>query len=246
MSEQAVQYGVISHISPQQVVQAAKVRMGILGDNTADPIIEYFVQEGVRHTDTSLLLVKKPVKLCIENGIAELPCDYKQFISLVLLKETDSNADGGNNDNCQPILYVDRGFLASCECDGNSPQFSDYMSSFEIIDDKIKFHRIDDSVTSAMLTYQGFNVDGGTDFIAIHPDYERGVASYAAYMYMMAFPEAFSQQTFMVKMGEFKKTWLAQKKWLSSQAAIKNFNENKYYIRNLMNAMLTPKNEYWK
>lgn len=225
-----------------QVVSSTLADLGLMSDNNYSVLIEKWINEGVRHTGTNQLFVKKPATLTVENNRATLPPGFRRMLGLRFVSvEEVTNADGSTSQRtvCLPMLYLDRDFMTNeCGCDtSHSNFFANYVNSFQIVDNEIVFFSPILDGTKVELSYLAIQTDDNCIYL-IYSDFERALSAYARMKFLQAFPEVKGQFTPML-LQMASREWVAQKRWLKGLATMDEFTKNKYMIRMLSLAWFT-------
>ncbi len=251
--------GDYNHISIDQIVASAKMRLRI-GDSGEDDIfLERYANEGARHFDSLSTFVKRQCDLELVNGKAKLPNGFYQMLAV------------GSCDAVTGFVnywYVDQPFLETCGVDmqGN---FIAAGGLFQIQDGYIYVtvganysnnHGTSVLGTSGSTTTNASSVASGPVFITnnikiafigmnvddngmmvVYSDMERGLVAYCVWMYMLDSPAGkYTPQ----QISANEQIWINQKKWYKSIQFQNNFRNNKRAIASVTNAWISKKDWY--
>jgi hypothetical protein len=237
--------GYNSTITIDQVIASVQADLGIMGDNSYSIVIEKWINEGLRHTGTNQLFVKRPAILTLQDGRAELPVGFRKLLGIRAKAPYTITTPGGTAEQrirYLPMLYLDTNFINECgitvnDTEVNSQQglgYRNYLSSYQIVGNEIVANGTIPDGTEIQISYLGFSVDEDCMLI-IRSDFERALSAYARYKFWTAFPER-KPQFSMTLMQDAKREWSNQKKWLKALATSEEFNNNRYMIRQLSKA----------
>lgn len=218
-------------ITIDQVISSAKGDLGIIDNNFYDVLLEKWINEGCRHLSTNQLFVKKPIKLTVTNNRATLPSDFRRFLGLRYMQDTqlvNPNNSTTTTTVCVPLLYVDDQFADDCGCDLGLYNWGSFAAKFQIIGSEIIFKQNVVDGSQVELSYLGFAIDDNCMLI-IRPDFERALSAYARMKFLQAYPEVKGNMS-MALLGEAKREWINQKKWVKAMAVTNEFFNNKYQI----------------
>ncbi len=199
------------------------------------------INESVRHVDLLTLFQKKTAILDVKNNIACLPCGFYRMIALRF----------GQPPFCGTAIYVDIPFANSIGCcggnvaNGTSGIFA-FSNSFQIQGSNIVFNQavnfdingnfMPDPITKCYIAYYGFDVDEDGLF-NLYADMERAIVAYVCWKYAR---QNFKEYPTAVR-NEYRQEWIAQKKWLKSNAYYNNFMDTRWQIAEQSNAILVDK-----
>lgn len=251
-----IQDGDYSHITIDQIISSAKMRLRIeSGDD--DIFIERYANEGARHFDSLNTFIKKDCELEIINGKAKLPNGFYQMLSV-------SPYNSGN------FLYVDIPFLRNC----GAVIANNFISShglFQIQDGYIYFsveRNFSQNHGTSVLGTSGepypplnvSNVQNGPPFethkirisyismnvdkngmMVVYSDMERGLVAYCVWMYMLDSP-AGKYTAQQIQSNE--QIWTNQKSWYKSTQFQNNFRNTKRQVASVVNGWITKKDWY--
>lgn len=217
-------------ISIDEVIARTKMQLR-LSDTSQDDYLEVLINEGLKHLDTLSLTTKKQKCICVSNGRAKLPCG---LVKLLALRYKATRYDG-KQVNVSPV-YIDKNFLRSCGvADDTLGLYEDYFNSFQINDGFIYFSS-GLSIEEVEIAYLGYHTDD-KDRVIIYELYERALTNYACFMFTMAYPENYNQ--YLIE--KYQRTWIAQKNWIRGKDAKEDFENTKFQIGKIYNALLVSR-----
>lgn len=234
-------------IEIDQVLAAVKGDLGIMNETIYDSSIERWINDGVRHVDACDLFVKKNVFVTIDCGKGKLPMGFRGLLGFRFSQNTlitESDGTTRTDVSCFEIMYYNYSFFSECGCSPPSGSRS-HLQTAEIIGNVIHFHNLPDGVDQIEMAYIGIPLSNECLFL-IPPDYERGLSAYARSKWYEANPEVKGTTLSLQFKRDSQKEWAAQKAWLKEIAAKKNFDNNKYYIKNHFNAWFVRQDSVWR
>ncbi len=214
--------GRYSTISVNEVLTRAKLQLRIF-DSSQDDYLQILIYEALRHVDALPMLIKKQEKLCVSEGRAKLPCDFNKLLAVI----TETQCEDGGKNVCTQQIYIDKPFLRECDIKCNS--FDDYSGTMQINAGYLFLSNVDE----VHIAYMGLNTDKDGNLV-IYEDYERALMNYACAMFMMAFSENYNQYL----IDRHNRTWIAQKNWLRGEAVRNDFDNTKFQIKKIFNAIV--------
>lgn len=207
----------------------ARTRMQLrLSDTSQDDFLEVLINEGLKHLDTLSLTTKKQKCICVEGGKAKLPCG---FVRLLGIKYKATRYDGKPID-VTPV-YIDKNFLRSCGVEEDALGiYDDFYNSFQINGDFIYFSSAG-QFDEVEIAYLGYHTDD-KDRLLVKEMYERALTAYACYNYAMAYIENYNQYA----IEKYSAVWKAQKQWIRGKDAREDFENTKFQMGKIFNALL--------
>jgi len=237
--------GYTSAITIDQVIASTKTDLGLMDTNIYDVSLELWINQGIRHTGTNQLFVKRPAILTLQDGRAELPVGFRKLLGIRAKAPYTITTPGGDDVTrirYVPMLYLDLPFINECgitvnDTENNSQHglgYRNYLSSYQIVGNEIVANGNTPDGTEIQISYLGFAIDADCMLI-VRSDWERGLSAYARMKFLQAFPEVKGQYTPML-LQKASSEWINQKKWIKGLATSQEFNNNKYMIRQLAKA----------
>lgn len=237
--------GYTSAITIDQVIASTKTDLGLMDTNIYDVSLELWINQGIRHTGTNQLFVKRPAILTLQDGRAELPVGFRKLLGIRAKAPYTITTPGGDDVTrirYVPMLYLDLPFINECgiTVNDNEPNsqhglgFRNYVSSFQIVGNEIVSNGAIPDGTEIQISYLGMAINDDCMLIC-RSDWERGLSAYARYKFWSAYPER-NPQFAMGLLQDAKREWINQKKWIKGLATSQEFSENKYMIRQLAKA----------
>ncbi len=237
--------GYTSAITIDQVISATKTDLGLMDTNIYDVSLELWINQGIRHTGTNQLFVKRPAILTMQDGRACLPVGFRRLLGIRAKAPYTITTPGGDDVTgirYVPMLYLDLPFINECGVNVNDEYTStphglgyrNYLSSFQIVGNDIVANGNIPDGTEIQISYLGMSIDSDC-MLVCRSDWERGLSAYARMKFLQAFPEVKGQYTPML-LQKASSEWINQKKWIKGLATSEEFNNNKYMIRQLAKA----------
>jgi hypothetical protein len=227
--------GRYSTISIDQVISRAKMQLK-LNDGSEEDFLEVLGNEALNNLDCLSLMKKQQKTLCISDCKAKLPCGYYKMLGLRFI--CSDIVDPENNtirNNWNNFLYIDKNFLRDCGCEVNENStlpYRDYQQTFQIVDGWIYFNSYIDA-EEVEIAYMGMNVDE-TGRLLIYEDYERAIVNYICWQFALTNIQLFNQY----QIEKYERTWKAQKAKVKADDSRNDFQNTKYQIRKIFNAVL--------
>lgn len=229
----------------EAVIQAFKDDFKI-EHSQGDITFTRWVNQGVRHIDCLTLFQKKITTLQVKNNIACLPCGFFRMLALRF----------GAPPFLGTAIYVDTPFANFCTNNavegilGGGAEWGGmfaFSNSFQIQGSNIVFNQvrnfdingdfIEQPITSCTIAYFGFDVDNEGLF-NVYADMERALVAYLSWQYCK---QNFREYTEGIR-NEHRREWIAQKKWLKSNAYYQDFLNTRHQIAEWSNCILSDKN----
>ena len=226
--------GTYATITLDSIISAAKMELKIQDSADYDILFEKWANQaaGTQGLHTLSTTIKKQCSITVNGGKAKLPVGFNQLIAM----RYNTNNVSNSSLNCTPMLYVDMAFLSNCGCDTNTPFIQNMQGVFQINNGYIIFYGgVPDGVTCS-LSYFANNVDENGLQI-VYERYERALTAYLCYRYMLQNLQEYNQYA----METFRQEWMAQKRMLRSQDARESFNNTKYQMMEVANALVVDK-----
>ena len=209
------------NIPISQVRIGAKTGLSLMNDNSYDYAMDYYINEGARHLDNAAVFKPFGAKVYFENGVAKLP---KNFVSLNGVKSLGS-VEG-------VPYYIDNiQYLTDCGCSVDS-RWTSRVGSANIYDGCIEIGIQDGE---ACLIYNGYNTNKKGTTMFVPEVAERALRNYAQWQFGLSKPNMYPQ------FREWKKDWAAQKSWLKGKIYQDFVAENRQWVLQWMNALVTDK-----
>lgn len=227
--------GRYSTISIDQVIERAKKQLK-LTDTSEDDFLEMLANEAINNLDCLSLTKKQQKKLCVSNCKAKLPCGFFRLLGARFI--CSDIVDPENNtirNNWNNFLYIDKNFLRDCGCEVNENStlpYRDYQQTFQIVDGWIYFNSYIDA-EEVEIAYMGMNVDEYGRLL-IYEDYERAMVNYICWQFALTNILMFNQY----QIEKYERVWKAQKAKIKADDARNDFQNTKYQIRKIFNAVL--------
>jgi hypothetical protein len=228
--------GTYTQISIEQVIASAKMQLKI---ETTDQDIwfEKIANQGAGPTGLRAIstFTKKQCQLNVVSGKAKLPKGFNQLIALRYNANSDA-AQPNSNLNCAPMLYVDMGFLNNCGCNTNIPFVQNSKGVFQINGGHVIFYGGVPDGTEVSIAYFGNNVDEN-GLQMIYERYERALTAFICYFYTLQNANEYNQYV----IESYRQEWMAQKRLVRSMDVRESFNNTKYQLMEISNALITDK-----
>ena len=223
------------NIPVSQVLQTAKMELGLFNNNSFDYAISFWIAQGALHLDNMETIKPFGVKLFFEDGVAELPCNYISFGALKGgISEPDSD-DGSNpisTSGNTPYMISNVEYTNICGVN-NDPRFTNPFGQVQIMENCINAG-IDGY---ANLIYQGYNLDENGIPVIIFLA-ERALAAFAAWKIARQKPDMYPNYR------DWKDEWIAQKSWLKGLLWQQYVTENKQRIKQWQKTLLPDQQNY--
>lgn len=231
-------------ISTKDVIARAKVQLRLTSPEH-DDYFRIMLFEALDSLNALSQTIKKSCKITFTDNVAQLPDDLIKFLAL-RINNAVSNIE---NDpiasqifsQCQFAVYADVPFMNGCGCDisGFGSNITSYSNSFQINNGFVYFNFSSNlvAVHDATVAYLALNVDEDGNS-QIYQRYERPVAAYLCYRFTQAYFEKFNQYI----IESYQSEWAYQKVKIVGQDYVRDFQQNKFEIGQMMRALLvSPK-----
>lgn len=232
-------------ISIDEVIARVKPQLRISNTSEYDLYLTMIISEALRHLDAVSLYVKRQCTLDIVDNKAELPIGFMKLIAMRFIGTTLVNQviNGVMQQVSVPysqrIYYVDKQFLNDSSIP-NSQLLCNFNNTAQIINNYLVFNSDSVLTGTVELAFMGLNVDENGQ-ILIYEEYERALASYACYMFTLAYPNELGVGISDRHYG----VWVAQKAWIKGGAFKDQFQQNKLEIAAAICALVSDKTVNW-
>lgn len=217
---------IYNYISVKQVRAAAKVNLDIEDTTAYDRVLDYFIKKGIEELRCIENQKPKAATLIMEDGKAELPCNFIYFIG--------AQVNGWN------YFILNSSYLQSCGVTNLAFPYTDYANQVHIENGIIDFNTNDTTASQCNLLYVGGNVNSENDLLI--PDIcETALAWYASYRFSFK-KKAMYGNDFI----EYKRNWLVSRSDVRGDMWLNAFNEDKLEIMSYMNAWIVEKGKMFR
>jgi hypothetical protein len=225
--------GYYQTVSIENVIDLAKQKLGLMNTTDWDDRIETEIKRALKKLNCTSMLQKKQVCLDVCDGAIKLPCDLYEFVGMRFV---------GEDGRCHRAIYNNADFLKQCGCspydNGGNASFllQNFFQTYQIQNGYIIFP--DDVVfEKATIAYMAYITDKEGN-IQILDIYEEGLAWYAVYQFQYSVKTAVSQNYTEVQRAEAWGHWLAAKRWLKGDAAVREWDLYKREVGDLWNGLI--------
>lgn len=233
------------HIPIAQVINRAKIRLGLEDTTAADAKLEKFINEGAMHLDALSTYKISCATLDIDCQKAQLPNEATEIICFSFPDSSgctgccssssdDDSVTSTTSCGCFTYYVANRSILtAFCGTDSNT-SCGLYSAYFDIQNGYIHFPS-SNTATTVRVYYRGWNVDSD-GLMLIDERKERGLSAYAAYEYACSGSNA--KYYTSKQIDKWESTWIQQKSWIKGTDQVEDAKLHKDTLSAIANAIL--------